>query len=37
MAISIKFCCILPGINKVLLQLIDAIKLIPALLKPEII
>jgi len=36
MAASIAFCCRLPDVNKSLLQLIDAIKLIPVHFKPEI-
>jgi len=36
MASSIAFCCRQPDVDKSLLQLIDAIKLIPVISKPEI-
>jgi len=37
MAASVTFCCRLPDVNKSLLQLTDAIKLIPVVPKPEIV
>jgi len=36
MATSITFCCRLPDINEVMLQLTDAMKLTPVLSRPKI-
>jgi len=36
MVASLTFCCRLLDVNKALLQLVDATKFIPVLLKPEI-